>query len=85
MSPTVVITSASAGIGRAIAHRFARAGARVGLVARDRGALDDVNTEFETRGGVAAVAAIDVADAAAVTAAMHELAAACGVRYRHGR
>jgi NAD(P)-dependent dehydrogenase (short-subunit alcohol dehydrogenase family) len=30
----VVITGASAGVGRATAHRFARAGARIGLIAR---------------------------------------------------
>ncbi|AMN43105.1 SDR family oxidoreductase [Rhodoplanes sp. Z2-YC6860] len=78
MSPTVVITGASAGIGRATAHRFARAGARLGLIARDRGALDDVKDEVEALGGTAAVAAVDVADAAAVTAAMGEFALALG-------
>jgi NAD(P)-dependent dehydrogenase (short-subunit alcohol dehydrogenase family) len=31
---TVVVTGASAGIGRAVALRFARAGARLGLIAR---------------------------------------------------
>ncbi len=77
-SPTVVITGASAGIGRAITRRFARTGARIGLIARDQGALEDVKSEVEARGGIAAVAAVDVADAAAVTAATYELAAALG-------
>lgn len=40
-----VITGASRGIGRAIALRFAGAGARVGLIARDRVALDGVAAE----------------------------------------
>ena len=36
---TVIITGASAGVGRAIAHRFAREGGRVGLIARGQAAL----------------------------------------------
>ena len=43
-----VITGASAGIGRAAAHAFARAGARVVLAARDRIRLDDVAREIAT-------------------------------------
>ena len=35
----VVVTGASAGVGRAIVHRFARAGWRIGLIARDAAAL----------------------------------------------
>ena len=60
---TVIITGASAGVGRATALRFGRAGARVGLIARDRQALNDVKREIERLGGQAAVAAVDVADA----------------------
>lgn len=41
---TVVITGASAGVGRAVALRFARAGARIGLIARDADALNDVKS-----------------------------------------
>jgi NAD(P)-dependent dehydrogenase (short-subunit alcohol dehydrogenase family) len=64
----VVITGASAGVGRAIAHQFARAGWRIGLIARDTEALDEVKQEVEHFGGSAVVAAADVSDAEAVFA-----------------
>jgi NADP-dependent 3-hydroxy acid dehydrogenase YdfG len=60
---TVIITGASAGIGRATAHRFARAGARVGLIARDEKSLNEVKNEVEEWGGGAVVAVADVSDA----------------------
>jgi len=41
----VVITGASAGVGRAIVHQFARAGWRIGLIARDAAALEEVKRE----------------------------------------
>jgi short-subunit dehydrogenase len=66
---TVVITGASAGVGRAIAHRFAKAGAHIGLIARDVAALNDVKAEVERFGGSAVVAAADVSDPDAVFAA----------------
>src|SRR3569833_277902 len=65
----VVITGASAGVGRATAHRFARAGWRIGLIARDRDALEAVKREVEELGGSAVVAAADVAAADAIFAA----------------
>jgi NAD(P)-dependent dehydrogenase (short-subunit alcohol dehydrogenase family) len=65
----VVITGASAGVGRATAHRFARAGWCIGLIARDRDALEAVKREVEELGASAVVAAADVADADAVFAA----------------
>jgi len=52
---TVVVTGASAGVGRAIAHRFARAGARLGLIARDAEALRELASEIESLGGTAIV------------------------------
>jgi short-subunit dehydrogenase len=70
---TVIVTGASAGVGRATAHRFAKAGARVGLIARDEKALDDVKKEIEELGGEAAVAAADVSDAEALFAAAEKL------------
>ena len=76
---TVVITGASAGIGRAIAHRFAEAGDRLGLVARDAEALEDVRREaLELGAGNVAVASVDVADPQQVFAAAEALEAELG-------
>ena len=75
---TVVITGASAGVGRAVAHRFARAGARLALIARDAAALDEVKREVEERGGSALVLPLDVADADALFAAADAVAAQTG-------
>lgn len=63
---TAVITGASAGVGRAIALRFARAGANLALIARDPAALEEVRREAEKLGGTAMVVPADVADANAV-------------------
>jgi short-subunit dehydrogenase len=75
---TVVVTGASAGVGRATALRFARAGARIGLIARDAAALEDVKAEIEALGGIAFCAPADVADAEAVFAAADAIEAALG-------
>ena len=66
---TVVVTGASAGLGRAIAHEFGRAGARVGLISRDLDALEATASEVERLGGKAATYAADVSDDRAVDAA----------------
>jgi NAD(P)-dependent dehydrogenase (short-subunit alcohol dehydrogenase family) len=71
---TVIITGASAGVGRAIAHRFAREGDRVGLIARDEAALKDVQRELQECGAkVVEWEAVDVSDAEAVFAAADRL------------
>ena len=75
---TVIITGASAGVGRATALRFGKAGARVGLIARDAKALNEVKKEIEALGGEAAVAAADVSDADAVFEAANKLEQALG-------
>jgi short-subunit dehydrogenase len=64
-----VITGASAGVGRAIVHQFARAGWQIGLVARDAAALERVRREVEELGGTGSVIPADVSDAEAVFAA----------------
>ena len=49
----VVITGASAGVGRATAVAFAKRGARVGLLARGRDGLKGARAEVESAGGKA--------------------------------
>jgi NAD(P)-dependent dehydrogenase (short-subunit alcohol dehydrogenase family) len=62
----VVITGASAGVGRATARAFGRRGARVGLVARGRDGLEAAKREIESFGGEALVLPLDVSDHDAV-------------------
>src|SRR3954468_21030022 len=59
---TVVVTGASAGLGRAIVRAFAREGAQLGLVARGRDGLEGARREVEAMGGKALVLPTDVAD-----------------------
>jgi NAD(P)-dependent dehydrogenase (short-subunit alcohol dehydrogenase family) len=75
---TVVITGASAGVGRASAHAFARRGAKIALIGRDEAALDDVRREVEALGGQALAMALDVSDPAAVESAATRAEAALG-------
>jgi len=70
---TVIVTGASAGVGRAVAHRFASAGDRIGLIARDAAALKDVRGELKALGAEVAEAAADVSDPDAVFAAAEQL------------
>lgn len=65
----VVVTGASAGVGRATVRRFARDGARIALLARGRHRLDAAAREVTEAGGEALVLPTDVADPDAVEAA----------------
>jgi short-subunit dehydrogenase len=65
----VVVTGASGGIGRAIAHAFAKRGAHVGLIARGHASLEAAAEEVRSLGGQALVVAADVADPDQVEAA----------------
>ncbi len=78
MREVVVITGASAGVGRATARRFAKEGARIALIARGRTGLDAAACEVEQLGGVPLVIQTDVSDASAVDAAAAEVEGTLG-------
>ena len=65
----VVVTGASAGLGRAIAREFGARGAVVGLIARGADGLAAAEREIRDGGGRALALPADVSDAAAVEAA----------------
>lgn len=77
--PIVVVTGASAGIGRAVAREFGRHGWRVALVARGRDGLEAARTEVQGLGGEALVLPADVADEKQVDAAAARVEAQWGV------
>lgn len=62
----VVVTGASAGLGRATVRAFARPGVCLGLIARGTEGLENARDEVEAAGGRALVAPADMADADAV-------------------
>ncbi len=61
-SPVVVITGASAGLGRATAQAFARQGAKLCLIARGEERLEEARKEIIHLGGQAIIVPGDVAD-----------------------
>ncbi|MGH7683176.1 MAG: SDR family oxidoreductase [Vulcanimicrobiaceae bacterium] len=62
----VVITGASAGIGRACVREFAKRKCKIGLIARGVDGLEGARKEVEQAGGEALVLPTDIADPAAV-------------------
>lgn len=75
---TVVITGASAGVGRAVAWLFARQGARIALLARGRAGLEGVQREVESLGGEALTIPADVASAEQVESAAETIESQLG-------
>ncbi len=65
-----IVTGASRGLGRALAEQLAEAGAKVVLVAREAGPLDDVVATLRGRGLETHAIAADIAD----TQATHRIA-----------
>ncbi|HQR24857.1 MAG TPA: SDR family oxidoreductase [Steroidobacteraceae bacterium] len=66
----VLITGAGGGLGRALALRFASAGARIAAMDKDADGLEGLRGELEASGASCLVLAADVTDAAACAAAV---------------
>src|SRR5262245_20025634 len=73
-----VVTGASSGIGWELARQLAAEGARVGLVARRREALESLASSIRAAGGKAVVEPADVADRAQVERALAGIAGQLG-------
>jgi NAD(P)-dependent dehydrogenase (short-subunit alcohol dehydrogenase family) len=77
-APVVVVTGASAGVGRATATAFGRRGYRVALLARGHAGMAGARRDVEAAGGQALAIPTDTADPEAVFAAADQVAAAWG-------
>jgi NAD(P)-dependent dehydrogenase (short-subunit alcohol dehydrogenase family) len=73
MPSTVVVTGASAGVGRSIALEFARRGSNVALLARGKSRLESAAQRVREYGAQALPIVVDVSDAAAVDAAAEQV------------
>jgi NAD(P)-dependent dehydrogenase (short-subunit alcohol dehydrogenase family) len=74
----VVVTGASAGVGRAVARAFGARGARVGLLARGRAGLEAAKGDVEAAGGRGIAVQTDVADPDQVETAARQVEEAFG-------
>jgi len=74
----VVVTGASAGVGRAVAEELARRGDSLALVARGKGGLDGAAASVQRLGGRALAIQADVRDFAALSAAADRVEAELG-------
>jgi len=75
---TVVVSGAGGGLGRALALRFARGGARIVALDRDTGAIKTLASELAQAGFDALALSCDVTDASACQAAIAAAAARFG-------
>ncbi|MGB3684097.1 MAG: SDR family oxidoreductase [Rubrobacteraceae bacterium] len=73
MPEVVVITGASAGIGRATVREFAKHGAHIGLLARGEDGLEGARKDVESLGGKALAIPTDIADPEQVEAAAQKV------------
>src|SRR5690242_2733306 len=74
----VVITGASAGVGRATVQAFAKRGARIGLLARGIKGLEGAKADADRLGGQGLILQTDVAHAEQVEAAARKVEEAFG-------
>lgn len=77
-SRVAIVTGASSGIGAALAEQLAAHGVPVGLTARRAEELETLANKIRSRGGTAAVAPADAADATGTRGAIEALARALG-------
>jgi short-subunit dehydrogenase len=73
-----IITGSSSGIGQALAKALARSGCRVGLIARRKTLLEQLESEILVSGGMAASATADVSDRFELRRAFEELTRSLG-------
>ncbi len=72
-SKVAVVLGVGPGLGAAVAHRFAREGFVVGLMARSSQQLTQIQSEIEQSGGKALSVTVDATDAASVKAAFEQV------------
>lgn len=73
MREVVVVVAAGPGLGRAVARRFAREGAAIGLISRSLEGLEKLAAPLRDGGTTVAVATADVADPEALTRALQSV------------
>ncbi len=77
-SKVAVVLGVGPGLGAAVAHRFAREGFVVGLMARSSQQLTQIQSEIEQSGGKALSVTVDATDAASVKAAFEQVRSQLG-------
>ena len=78
MQRTALVTGGGAGMGKAIALRFAREGCRVGVLDIDGDAARGVADAIRAQGGIACAVTADIGDRAQVEAGVAEVRASLG-------
>jgi len=71
---SIVIIGAGPNLGQAVARRFGREGLAVGLISRNAEKLDQLVSDLRAEGLTASSASADIRDAAALQAAIRQLA-----------